>query len=290
MPHTADVSVAESQIGTVAPAWRKPPASVLLAILSALALPGQTSAPLRIVTPVAGNMWDEPTEEAPDGDLDLKLHRASAAPGPDPGCFLVRLETSRGDIEGILHPVEGGSGAVICVGGAMGGVDGPAGGLYGRLPALLSEAKVTVLRLSYRQPNKFEECVLDTLAGCSFLKGIGASTVVLVGHSFGGAVVIKAGELAPIVCAVASLSPQLFGTRQVEQLDKPLLLIHGMEDHILSHEASEDIYRRANEPKRIVLLAATGHALSESKDEVESLLASWIPEQLNSNGSLPQEP
>ncbi len=235
-------------------------------------------------------MWDEPEEETPDGDLDLKLHRVSAAPGAAPDSLIIRLETSRGDIEGILHPVEGGASAVICVGGAMGGVDGPAGGLYARLPALLSEAKVTVLRLSYRQPNKFEECVLDTLAGCSFLKGIGASTVVLVGHSFGGAVVIKAGELAPIVRAVASLSPQLFGTRQVEQLDKPLLLVHGMEDHVLSHEASEDIYKRAREPKRIVLLAGTGHSLAEAKDEVERLLASWIPEQLGSNGTLPIEP
>lgn len=252
--------------------------------------PGAEFEGSRIVMPVPGNMWDDPEEETPDGDLDLKLNRVSAAPGPDPDSFLLHLETSRGEIEAILHPFEGGTGAVICVGGAIGGLDGPAGGLYGRLPALLSEAKVTVLRLNYRQPNKFEECVLDTLAGCSFLKGIGASAVVLVGHSFGGAVVIKAGELAPIVRAVASLSPQLFGTRQVEQLDKPLLLVHGMEDHVLNHEASEDIYRRANEPKRIVLLADTGHSLSESKDEVERLLASWIPEQLDSDGFLPIEP
>lgn len=235
-------------------------------------------------------MWDDFEEGTPDGDLDLKLLRVSAAAGEAPDSFLLHLETSRGPIEGILHPVEGGTGAVVCVGGAMGGLDGPAGGLYGRLPALLSAAKVTVLRINYREPNKFEECVLDALAGCSFLKGIGASSVVLVGHSFGGAVVIKAGELAPIVCAVVSMSPQLFGTRQVEQLDKPLLLVHGMEDNVLSHEASEDIYSRANEPKRIVLLAGTGHSLSESKDEVERLLASWIPEQLDGDDVLPIEP
>lgn len=235
-------------------------------------------------------MWDDFEEGTPDADLDLKLLRVSAAPGPNPDSFLIRLETSRGQIEGILHAVEGGSGAVVCVGGAMGGIEGPANGLYGRLPALLADAKLTVLRINYREPNKFEECVLDALAGCSFLKGIGASAVVLVGHSFGGAVVIKAGELAPIVRAVVSMSPQLYGTRQVEQLDKPLLLVHGMDDKILSHEASEDIYRRANEPKRMVLLAGAGHSLSESKDEVERLLASWIPEQLDGDGFLPIEP
>lgn len=226
-----------------------------------------------------GNMWDE-ASEAPEGDLDLKLFRAAAAPGPVPGSFLIRLDTSRGEIEGILHPVEGGSAAVVCVGGAMGGLEGPADGLYGRLPTLLAGARVTVLRLNYRQPNQFEECVLDALAGCSFLKGIGASSVVLVGHSFGGAVVIKVGELAPIVRAVVSMSPQLYGTRQVEHLDKPLLLVHGMEDNVLSHEASEDIFRRAHEPKRLVLLAGTGHSLHQSAAEIDRLLAEWIPQHL----------
>jgi hypothetical protein len=139
---------------------------------------------------------------------------------------------------------------------------------------------VTVLRLAYRTPNNFEECVLDVLAGCSLLKGIGTSNVVLVGHSFGGAVVIKAGQLSPMVRAVASLSPQLFGTRQVEELGKPLLLVHGLSDSVLSHEASEDVYRRALEPKRLVLYADAGHLLSQAKDELRALLAEWIPAQL----------
>ena len=49
----------------------------------------------------------------------------------------------------------------------MGGVEGPADSLYARLPLLLSSAKVTVLRIEYRKPNDFEECVLDALAGHS---------------------------------------------------------------------------------------------------------------------------
>ena len=127
---------------------------------------------------VPGNMWDEP-EEAPQQDLELKLLRVGAQPIDDSGTLRVLLETTRGQIEGILHPVEGGSTAVICVGGAMGGVEGPADSLYARLPLLLSSAKVTVLRIEYRKPNDFEECVLDALAGCSFMKGIGAADLVL---------------------------------------------------------------------------------------------------------------
>jgi alpha/beta superfamily hydrolase len=224
-----------------------------------------------------GNMWDQ---DDPAADLELRLLRVAAAPTGEEGTLRIRLDTTRGEIEGLLHPVEGGTGAAICVGGAMGGLDGPADSLYARLPAALEPEGVTVLRLEYRRPNDFQECVLDVLAGCSFLKGIGATDVVLVGHSFGAAVVIKAGEIAHIVVAVASLSPQLFGTREVQQLGKPLLLVHGMADNILSHEASEDIYRRALEPKRIVLYAEAGHSLFQAKDEVTELLTGWIPDRL----------
>ena len=228
-------------------------------------------------------MWDD--DEPKEQDLDLKLLRVGAQPLDDSGALKVMLDTTRGLIEGILHPVEGGTAAVVCVGGAMGGTDGPADRLYARLPLLLSAAKVTVLRVEYRKPNDFEECVLDALAGCSFLKGIGATDLALVGHSFGGAVVIKAGELFPSVRGVVSMSPQLYGTRQVEALNKPLLLVHGMSDTILSHEASEDIYRRALEPKRIVLFAEAGHSLVQAKDQIDELLADWLPARL---GGVPE--
>lgn len=223
-------------------------------------------------------MFPDETSDAPD--LDLRIRRVAVAPTDDPSAMRILIDTTRGEIEGMFHPVEGGTGAVVCVGGAMGGIDGPADGLYARLPAELAGSAVTVLRLDYRQPNEFEECVLDVLAGCSLLKGIGATDVVLVGHSFGAAVVIKAGELAPIVRAVAALSTQLYGTREVENLGKPLLLVHGMEDTILDYEASEDVYRRAREPKRLVLYATAGHSLSRAKDELTELVAEWIPARL----------
>jgi pimeloyl-ACP methyl ester carboxylesterase len=226
-------------------------------------------------------MWDEPAEPpGPSADLDLRIQRVATAPTDEPGVMRLLIDTTRGEIQAMFHPVEGGTGAIVCVGGAMGGIDGPADRLYARLPAVLAGNGITVLRIEYRRPNQFEECVLDVLAGCSLLKGIGATDVVLVGHSFGGAVVIKAGELAPIVRAVASLSTQLYGTREVENLGKPLLLVHGMEDSILEHAASEDVYRRALEPRRLVLYAEAGHSLIQAKDALTELLAEWIPARL----------
>ena len=221
----------------------------------------------------------EPQGPEPD-DLTLSLHNVTAAPGPTPESLSVVLQTSRGEIPGIFHPVQGGSGAAICAGGAMGGLDGPAGGLFGRLPDLLMPRNVSVLRLDYREPNVFEECVLDILAGCSFLKGIGATDAVLVGHSFGGAVVVKAGALHPLVRGVASLSPQLYGTRQVEELDRPLHLVHGSADEVLDFEASEDIYRRALDPKRLVIYGDAGHSLGTVAEALDDLLAPWIEARL----------
>ncbi len=215
-----------------------------------------------------------------DADLSLSIRGIGARPGDEPESLILRIETTRGPIEGVFHPVEGGTGAVIFVGGASGGVDGPADKVYSRLPPSLAKANVSVLRLNYRVPNNFEECVLDVLGGCSMLKGIGAQDVVLVGHSFGAAVVIKAGELSAIVRGVAALSPQLHGTREVEALGKPLLLVHGMADTVLHHEASEDIFRRALDPKRIVLYAEAGHSLIQAKDELLALLDEWIPATL----------
>ena len=221
----------------------------------------------------------EPPSPEPE-DLTLSLHNVTAAPGPTADSLDVVLQTSRGEIPGLFHPVQGGSGAVICAGGAMGGLDGPAGGLFVRLPGLLLPRKVSVLRLDYREPNTFEECVLDVLAGCSFLKGIGATDAVLVGHSFGGAVVVKAGALHPLVRAVASLSPQLYGTRQVEELARPLLLVHGSADEVLESEASEDIYRRAADPKQLVIYGDAGHALGTVAEALDELVATWVEARL----------
>lgn len=214
------------------------------------------------------------------GDLEIAIAAVAARERED-GALDVLLNTSRGEIAGVLHPCEGEPGAVVYVGGALGGLDGPANGLYPRLATALAarERGLTGLRLHYRQPGEFQECVLDLLAGISFLKGLGARRLALVGHSFGAAVAIKAGELSDLVGGVAALSSQLYGTRSVERLaPKSLLLIHGTLDTILDCQASKDIYERAREPKRLVLYEGAGHGLGVCADEVFGLLETWLVE------------
>jgi pimeloyl-ACP methyl ester carboxylesterase len=237
-----------------------------------------------------GNMWDDEPEPAPAAGRDLSLRLLNVAARPvegEPDTFELALISTRGEIHGVFHPVEGGTGAVICVGGALGGIDGPARKLYQRLPGLLRPHGLSVLRLDYRRPNEFDECVLEALAGCSFLLGIGASDLAIVGHSFGGAVAIRAGGLSPAIRGVVALSSQTYGTQEVADLGKPLLLVHGTGDAILSYAASEDIYARARDPKQIVLLEEDDHGFSRAPTLVGELVAGWLAARLAGEPMVP---
>lgn len=216
------------------------------------------------------------------GDLELSIHAVAGHERAD-GAVDISINSSRGEITGVLHPCEGRPGAAIFVGGALGGLDGPANAIYPRLAQALAAPEaaggLTSLRLHYRQPGEFQECVLDVLGGGSFLKAIGAQRVALVGHSFGAAVAIKAGELSELVAGVAALSSQLYGTGTVERLaPKSLLLVHGAADGILDCAASRDIYDRASEPKRLVLYEGAGHSLGSRAEELFELLQGWLSE------------
>jgi len=228
-----------------------------------------------------GEAPDSRPRDATPGDedgYDLRIQNVRARPTDDPGELALLLETTRGPIEALLRPCEGQDGCAVYLGGASGGLRGPADGVYERLSQELVAAGVTSLRIDYRQPGELVECVLDALAGCSFLKGIGAGRVVLVGASFGGAVAIRAAGLAPLVAAVAALAPQRAGTEQVATLGKPLLLVHGDADEVLDRAASDDIFARALEPKRLVILEGTGHALAERATELQQLVGAFVVE------------
>lgn len=226
-----------------------------------------------------------PPDEPEPEDLTLSITGVQARPReveagePDPSRLELRLGTTRGEIKALLDVCEGQTGALITCSGAMGGeheVRGPADSVYQRLAEQLPGEGVSTLRIRYRVAGEFEECVLDLLGACSFLSGVGAERIILAGHSFGGAVVIKTAQIMPQVTGVISLSPQLFGTRQVDEMAKPLLLIHGTADAILHHMASEDIYERAKDPKKLVLLPDGGHGLAEDPDTVLAEMHQFI--------------
>ncbi|HVA69510.1 MAG TPA: alpha/beta hydrolase [Candidatus Binataceae bacterium] len=208
---------------------------------------------------------------------EVSLRIVGVTPGDEiAGARRIEIRTTRGDIPIIMHAAASPGRAVLCVSGALGGYDGPAT-LYARLGLELPRKEVSVVRLNYRAPNEFGECVVDTMAGLAFLKGTGYERIALIGHSFGGAVAINASTLSPSVTTVIAISSQLAGAHVIDEVaPRPLLLIHGTADTILPHESSERLYERAREPKTLKLFAGAEHRMTEVGDELFALVSDWL--------------
>ena len=222
------------------------------------------------------------TQPAPDNSIAMSIQ------GLAEGTLLegqtgepLVIQTSRGDIPIIVHRAKSSKLGVVWVCGARGGFGGPGPGTYMKLAEQFTEQGITSLRLDYRDPNNLPECVLDLMAGVAFFKGQHFEPVVLVGHSFGGAVVIAGGAVSSHVKGVVCLSSQTYGSDAVGQLTpKPLLLVHGKSDTRLPFSCSQQIYDRALEPKQLVLYDGAEHRLEECRDDLEQLLSDWIPATL----------
>jgi fermentation-respiration switch protein FrsA (DUF1100 family) len=206
----------------------------------------------------------------------LRLRRVEKGPVTN-GIEAVTLQTDQGTVSCRFHPAESGAAAVLWVGGAGGGLDGPAGGLYPRLAEQLLGDGIASLRLDYRHPGELASCVMDTLLGTAYLGTLGWTRVLLVGHSFGGAVVITAAGASTAVIGVAALSSQTFGTGTVAELSpRPLLLMHGTADEVLPPTCSRDLYKRAREPKQLRLYRGCGHGLDECREQIDRDLLRWL--------------
>jgi pimeloyl-ACP methyl ester carboxylesterase len=138
----------------------------------------------------------------------------------------VLRRTDRGDIQAILPQAPEARG-VIWVGGARGGFGRPGQGAYARLAEALRRDRIASLRLGYRHPNVLPACVLDIMAGIAYLTHCRAQPVVLVGHSFGDAVVMTAGALHEHVAGVVALAPQTSGATLAGKLAPRPLLVGG---------------------------------------------------------------
>jgi hypothetical protein len=186
------------------------------------------------------------------------------------------IQTDAGVIHAMYHEAPFSDAAVIWMFGSGGRLDGPAGELCLQLSKELLSHDIASLRMEYRHPGDIEACVLDTLVSAHVLQSLGCTRVVLVGHSFGGAVAICTGAANSRIVAVAALSSQSEHTDSVADLaGRPLLLMHGTRDEVAPHVWSEHIFEIAGEPKEIKLYDCR-HGLEESREQIASDLSSWI--------------
>ncbi|HYF22233.1 MAG TPA: alpha/beta fold hydrolase [Caulobacteraceae bacterium] len=207
-------------------------------------------------------------------DVVLEL-RGAESREERPGVDLVTLDTSLGPIRTRIQASDGDA-AVLWVFGAGGGLGGPAGGVYTRVGERLAEAGVTSLEVDYRRPGDLRDCVIDVLMGLAFLDHLEKDRMVLVGHSFGGAVVINAAAASEEVVAVAALSSQTLGTDMIDELDRPVLLVHGEADEVLSARCSHELYAKAQEPKELILYPGCRHGLDECREALDRDLTEWL--------------
>ncbi len=175
-----------------------------------------------------------PAEEADAATLEMVMTGVRRGEGTAEGFETVTLHTSRGDVETRYYAAPGATAGAIFVGGAGGGFDTPVRGwLYPRLCEQLSrDDGVACLRVRYRDPHDLEESTLDVLAGVAFLQSEGVERVALVGHSFGGAVVIQAAAASESVKTCIPMSTQTYGADPAADLSPrcSILVAHGTAD------------------------------------------------------------
>jgi pimeloyl-ACP methyl ester carboxylesterase len=223
-------------------------------------------------------MADRPRSAGPSalGSLQV-LARAIAeiAPGRDH----LEVYTPHGLLS--IHanrPVGTPRAAIVACGGAMGGVLGPGRALYHRLGVDWAERGVATYRVGYRVPNDLDRCAHDVACAVEMAIDDGAERVVVMGHSFGGAVAIRvAVVMTEEVHGVVTFATQSAGCEVAGALDgRPLLLFHGDRDELLPLQASEIVRMMAGSGE-LVVLPGEGHLLGRSDDIVIERLEEWLP-------------
>ncbi len=225
----------------------------------------------------------------PGADSPLRALRVIASQDVAIGPELRHLElyTLEGLLTILWHSDPEAESVVVMGGGAMGGLLGPADGLFHHLGAGLAERGIATMRVSYRRPNDLRACTLDLAAAADLASRRGARRFVTVGHSFGGAIALRTALLLGRHAAgVVTLSTQSAGCEQVDQLDEhvPVLLIHGDQDELLPPMVSEMVQMLLGRGE-LVLLPGEGHLLAGAGAALRDRLLDWIPGQLEAHAA-----
>ena len=191
----------------------------------------------------------------------------------------VEVFTLRGLLTVLWHGDPDAPSAVVLGGGAMGGLLGPAEGLYHWLGEELAApgSGVGVLRVGWRRPNDVDRCTLDLLAVADLASRAGAVSFVTGGHSFGGAIAVRAGmAMGTWTKGVVTFATQSAGCEEAGGLTAPLLAFHGDRDELLPVMASEVVCHLAGGPTELVVCPGTGHLMTEAQDVLRERVPAWI--------------
>ena len=188
--------------------------------------------------------------------------------------------TARGVLTLVTHEPVGDAvpAAIVACGGALGGVHGPGHALYHELGERWASRGVRVVRVGYREPNELDQCAHDVACGVELARDAGAERVVVMGHSFGGAVAVRVAVVMPVsVAGVVTFATQSAGCEVAGSLfGRPLLLFHGDRDELLPPESSHLVAAIAGHGE-VVMLPGDGHLLGRSDAAITERLDEWLP-------------
>ena len=105
----------------------------------------------------------------------------------------------------------------------------------------------------WRRPNDIDLCTLDLLAAADLAARAGAERFVTGGHSFGGAIAVRAGmAMGDWTRGVVTFATQSAGCEEAHGLTAPLLAFHGDRDEILPAVASQVVGQLVGGPAEVV--------------------------------------
>lgn len=194
-----------------------------------------------------------------------------------PDLRLVEIHTMRGLLGLLWHgPADAEELVVLCP-GAMGGMLGPGRGMFHRLGQNLAAQGVGVVSVDYRRPNDLQMCVLDAVATVDLGAQSGATRIVSIGHSFGGAIALNVAlVLSGSVAGVCLLSTQSAGCERAAGIaPRPFLLIHGEADEILPPESSMAVRELAGGHGEVEIVPGEGHALVDNSGAIYERVRSF---------------
>ncbi len=191
--------------------------------------------------------------------------------------------TLRGLLTVLWHGDPDAEAAVVLGGGAMGGLLGPADGLYHWLGEELGAtgSGIGVLRVGWRRPNDLDLCTLDLLAAADLAARAGANRFVTGGHSFGGAIAVRgAMAMGEWTRGVVTFATQSAGCEEAGGLLAPLRAYHGDRDELLPIFASQAVCELAGGPSEVVVCEGAGHLLTEAGERLRAEVPGWVRDQL----------
>lgn len=191
--------------------------------------------------------------------------------------------TLRGLLTVLWHGDTDAEAVVVLGGGAMGGLLGPAEGFYHWLGEELapSGSGLGVLRVGWRRPNDLDLCTLDLLAVADLAARGGAKRFVTGGHSFGGAIAVRAAmAMGDWTKGVVTFATQSAGCEEAGAMTAPLLAFHGDRDEILPLVASQVVAGLVGGTSEVVVCEGAGHLLSEAGDRLRADVPAWVRARL----------